>query len=458
MFRLLFLLAFFWFPSAHAGNRLAGSPVPYLALHGQDPTDWRVWDQSVFDDARRSGKLIMVSLGYFACHWCHVMQRETWADPAAADLINRNFIPVKVDRETHAALDARLQEFAERTRGRAGWPLTVFLTPEGYPLFAMLYGPRDEFMKVAEGLARRWREDRAGLTALARDAARPPASPVAQDLPGAFLQAARTEADELNGGFGAAAKFPMAPQLHALLAFQRHAPEPARRDFLKTTLDQMRAGALRDHVNGGFFRYAVDPGWEEPHFEKMLYDNVQLAMLYQDAAAVLREPAYLAVARETLDFLMAGMRAGPAFVASLSAVDAKGVEGGAYLWQADELQHILPPETFAVVARVWGLDLPSPFAGFLPYERRAPQPGERACPGQGDGTPQGGSGRTRHPQGRKDTVRLEWSGIVRVLAGGRPGPALSKGGGRSVRVCGAAADDPARPDQGMCAGARPGTR
>ena len=362
---------------AHAANRMAGHPSPYLALHAGDATDWRVWDAAALREAKRSNRLVMVSLGYFACHWCHVMQRETWADPDAARLINRHFIPVKVDRETHTALDARLQRFAQQTRQRSGWPLTVFLTPDGDPLYAMLYEPRDEFMRIAEALAGRWREDAAGLTALAREAARPPSAAPRVALPADFERAARGAMDPLLGGFGDGAKFPLTPRLDALLVLEARRPLATRREFLRGTLDHMAAGGLRDHVGGGFFRYTVDPAWQEPHFEKMLYDNAQLARLYLDAARVLQEPAYLEVARDTLDFLLAGMAEGAAYAASLSALDGDGVEGGAYLWQDDTLRGLLADDEYAVVARVWGLHLASPFPGHLPLRHVEPETHER---------------------------------------------------------------------------------
>ncbi len=365
---------------AAAGNRLAGHPSPYLAMHAQDPVQWREWDEAALAEARRQNRLLLVSVGYFACHWCHVMQRETFLDPEAARLINAEFIPVKVDREVNAALDTALQDFAQRVGGRSGWPLNVFVTPEGHPLFAMQYAPRAEFMRTAQELGARWRQNAAGLAALARAAsAAPEPAPPPADLPGAFARRAQEEADPLRGGFGQTAKFPLVPQLAAVLELQRAAPQAERAEFLRLTLDQMAGQALYDHVSGGFFRYTVDPDWQAPHFEKMLYDNAQLAALYLRAAEALGEPRYRAVALETLDFLLAQMREGPAFVASLSAVDRAGVEGGAYLWQAEAIRALLSPQEWQAVRRLWVLDRPAEFeAGYLPAPVSGPGAGEAA--------------------------------------------------------------------------------
>lgn len=361
--------------SAPAANQMAGQASPYLALHADDATAWRVWGAAALEEARRGNRLVMVSLGYFACHWCHVMQRETWADSGAAAVINRHFIPVKVDRETHPALDASLQRFAQFTRGRSGWPLTVFLTPQGDPLLAVLYEPRDEFVRIAEGLARRWRADAPGLTALAREAARPPAAAPHVLLPDDFERAVERSADVLQGGFGDAARFPWVPRLMTLLVLEARAPSAWRREFLVETLTQMARGGLRDHIAGGYFRYTVDPAWREPHFEKMLYDNAQLAALFLRAADALGEPAWVGEARATLDFLLDEMALDGGFIASLSALDAAGEEGGAYLWDDAELRALLPDEEYAVVRLAWRLDEASAFAaGHLPVPRTTPTP------------------------------------------------------------------------------------
>ncbi len=374
--------------AAPLGNRLAQHPSPYLALHGTDPVAWQEWNADTVARARRENKLLYVSVGYFACHWCHVMQRESYKNAQIAAVLNRDFIPVKVDRELNTGLDDALQAFSARLNGVAGWPLNAFVTPEGHPAFVVLYAPPDEFRALLGRIAGRWQADAAGVRRLARQAAPPPAPPP-QGIAAtparraqawdAFLRGAWQEADPLHGGFGQVSKFPMAPQLAALLERQAAQPDAKLAEFLRFTFDQMAARGLRDHIGGGFFRYTVDPNWDTPHFEKMLYDNAQLAVLYLRAAEVLRQPAYRAIARDTLDF-MRGTLADPdgGLVASTSAVDAAGREGAFYLWEPEELQRRLSPEAYAAARRVWKLDAPRSFdGGYLPAEYRTPGEAER---------------------------------------------------------------------------------
>ncbi|OJW92531.1 DUF255 domain-containing protein [Thiobacillus sp. 65-1402] len=376
-------------PAAAApANRLAGHPSPYLALHGDDPVAWQEWNADALVRARRENKLLFVSVGYFACHWCHVMQRESYRNPQIAALLNRDFIPVKVDRELNNGLDEALQEFSSRLNGVAGWPLNAFVTPEGYPAFVVLYAPPDDFSKLLSQLSARWASDSAGIRRLAQQAAPPPAlEPVGAPLTAArsarawqqFVAGAWQEADTLHGGFGQVSKFPMAPQLHALLERQARQPDARLAEFLRLSFDQMAARGLRDHIGGGFFRYTTDPGWDTPHFEKMLYDNAHLAMLYLRAATVLRQPRYREIARSTLDFMQDELLdASGGLYSSTSAVDAAGREGATYLWEPDELKRHLPPAAYAAAQRVWRLDAARSFDdGYLPAEYRTPTADER---------------------------------------------------------------------------------
>ncbi len=374
--------------AANPINRLAGHPSPYLALHGSDPVAWQEWNADTVARARRDNKLLFVSVGYFACHWCHVMQRESYKNTQIAAQLNRDFIPVKVDRELNSGLDDALQNFSAQLSGVSGWPLNAFVTPEGYPAFVVLYAPPDGFRSVLTQLSGRWTTDAAGVRRLARQAAPPPAMrPASAPLTAErsarawqqFVASAWQEADSLHGGFGQVSKFPMAPQLHALLERQAQQPDATLAEFLRLTFDQMAARGLRDHVGGGFFRYTTDPGWDTPHFEKMLYDNAQLVVLYLRAASVLRQPRYRDIARSTLAF-MEGELLDPSggFYSSTSAVDDAGREGATYLWEADELKKHLSPRMFAAARRVWQLDAPRSFAdGYLPAESRVPTAKER---------------------------------------------------------------------------------
>lgn len=360
-------------------NQLQGHPSAYLAMHGDDPVHWQDWGDAVLSEAGEQGRLILLSSGYFACHWCHVMQRESYRDAAVAAELNAHFIPVKLDRELHPALDAHLIDFVERTQGSAGWPLNVLLTPDGYPVLGATYLPRDDFLALLRQVRELWQQDAGRLGELARRAM---AEIVAQRAAGAghgrplaaaqLIPALRAEAmaqaNELEGGFGEQSRFPMVPQLLALLEGLATRPDAGLQAFLVTTLDQMASQGLRDHLAGGFFRYTVDPGWQVPHYEKMLYDQALLARLYLRAGERLQRQDYLAVAADTVDFVLRHM-AGPdgGFVSSLSALDSAGVEGGGYLWSQAQLEAVLQGEQLELARDHWRLrGTPATDGGYLP--------------------------------------------------------------------------------------------
>jgi uncharacterized protein YyaL (SSP411 family) len=384
------LVSLLWSGMAAAAltNRLVNNPSPYLAIHGKDPVAWQEWNRETIETARRENKLLFVSIGYFSCHWCHVMQRETYSNAGIAKVLNGNFIPVKVDREIQGALDAQMQEFAMRTRGRSGWPLNVFITPEGYPLYATLYSPPAEFEQIVLRLAEKWKTGSEQLKKLAGQGDKETPKPVAAEARFAptigklyqtkFIQEALSQADMLRGGFGTeknANKFPMYPQLAALLEIQRKSPDPRLEEFLKLTLDQMWGQGLHDQVGGGFFRYTIDPDWRIPHFEKMLYDNAQLALLYLRAAQVLKEKRYQDIAFSTLGFMLATMSDSGtgALLTSTSAVDDQNREGAYYLWDKDALRKNLSGEEYRVAEKIWHLDQPPEFQyGYLPMLETQP--------------------------------------------------------------------------------------
>lgn len=366
---LLFLFLLLLFPglSSALTNQLQYHPSPYLAMHGDDPVAWQQWGEKALEQARRENKLLFISSGYFACHWCHVMQRESYSDPTIAAYINRYFIPIKVDRELQPALDEHLVEFVRRTRGHAGWPLNVFLTPGGYPLFGLTYSPKDEFSQRLLKLKSAWEQQGEALTEMAQRAAQELVSGRAEINAGSsvdpaalhagLLTMALTLGDEMEGGFGDQNRFPMAPQWLVLLQRLTVDDDQMLHALAELTLDQMASQGLRDHLQGGFFRYTVDTGWQVPHFEKMLYSQALLSQLYLRAAGILNRPDYLQVARDTLDFTLE-MMAGEdgAFIASLSAVDPQDVEGGGYLWSEQQLQRLLNSEEALFARKRWGLD------------------------------------------------------------------------------------------------------
>ena len=300
---------------AARNNQLANHPSPYLAMHGQDPVQWQEWGKAAQQAAVREDKLLFISSGYFSCHWCHVMQRESFSDPEIAAILNKHFIAVKVDRELNPALDAKLIDFVERTRGYAGWPLNVFITPDGYPLVGLVYMPQQGFKTMLLKLTTEWQQRKPELKELAAKATSELATPqvsesttlapkLGEEYTKYLLRHTFDLADELQGGFGQQNKFPMVPQLQVLLAeYQRNRLERLG-DFLQTTLNHMASQGLNDQLAGGFYRYTVDPAWQIPHFEKMLYDNAQLANLYLNAASVFSNQRYQTVAFQTLDFML----------------------------------------------------------------------------------------------------------------------------------------------------------
>ncbi len=373
----LFLSLTLALPAGALENRLAGHPSPYLAMHGQDPVAWQDWDPKLIEQAQRENKLLFISSGYFSCYWCHVMQKESYSNPEIAAFLNEHFIPVKVDRELHPALDAYLIDYTERTTGRAGWPLNVFLTPQGYPLLGMSYLPPKQFAQVIARLARAWQGDASRLRQLARQALLELTADPVGELPEPvsidtlrtrFLHQVLALADPLEGGFGEQNKFPMTPQLEAVLRLLHDRRHERLDAWLQLTLDQMMNQGLRDHLAGGFYRYTVDPSWQVPHFEKMLYTQALLARVYLLAAERFARQDYAEVAAETLDFVRERMR-GPhgLFIASFSATDEAGEEGGSYLWHEDELKRLLKGRDLELVQRHWAMHgAPSVDGGWLP--------------------------------------------------------------------------------------------
>lgn len=368
---------------AELKNSLANNASPYLAMHGSDPVHWQEWNEQTVATARKENKLLFVSIGYFACHWCHVMQRESYKNPEIAAKLNSNFIPVKVDRELNPALDTRLIEFVERTRGYSGWPLNVFITPEGYPLLGIVYLPAKEFASLIGELNTLWRNEASQLIADAKAASEELQTipldkgiaikdDLAQAVRAALNNTTLTRADRLAGGFGNQGKFPSVPQLSAMLDSYQLEKNAQLAEFLHLTLDNMANLGLNDIIGGGFFRYTVDPQWYVPHFEKMLYDNALLAGLYLQAGVVLDEPRYLETARQTLDFMTRELLSQQGGLhASLSAIDSNNVEGGYYLWQPEELKKLLDAGEWLAVSKAWKMEAgPTTEEGYLPVAYR----------------------------------------------------------------------------------------
>ncbi len=343
---------------------LQNHPSPYLQLHANDPVNWQTWNSDVLAQAKKQNKLIYLSIGYFSCHWCHVMQKESYSDLEVGAFLNNNFIAVKIDRELRPELDRRMIRFVEALRGSAGWPLNVFLTPEGYPVTGFTYLPRDSFYQVLNELDKQWLVRHAEIQPIAReyfeqsefDESRSTLLSLPSEhfdkVVDALLAQSMGIADELQGGFGDTSKFPSYPQLKALLDIinTRSDVDPDVAAFVRLSLDNMASRNLMDQVNYGFFRYTTDPDWQTPHYEKMLYDNAQLALLYLDAAKLFPGQGYATVALQTIDFMNRFLwQDEGAYGASLSAVDEQNNEGGAYLWTVKQLESVLSEKEMSIL-------------------------------------------------------------------------------------------------------------
>ncbi len=350
---LVALLAASLMPLPLFANAMKDHPSPYLKLHASDPVNWQVWGKQALQQAQAENKLLFVSVGYFSCHWCHVMQRESFSDEQIGKQMNQHFISIKVDRELRPELDRRLMSFVEEVRGQAGWPLNVLLTPDGYPMTGFTYLPRDSLLDVLSQIVEQWQQrgDEIGPAAKAyfEQSEYDENEATLVSLPDehrakvvdAFVSQSMLIADELQGGFGQTSKFPSYPQLSALLKVIKLRPQidPDVINFMQLTLDVMASRHLMDHVNDGFFRYVTDPDWQTPHFEKMLYDNAQLAELYLDAEALWPGRGYADIGLRTIEFMQHSLAAADGgYYASLSAVDENDIEGGAYYWTLEQLR------------------------------------------------------------------------------------------------------------------------
>ena len=332
-------------------NRLAGETSPYLLQHADNPVEWYPWGEEALERARREDKPILLSIGYAACHWCHVMAHESFEDEETAAVMNERFVNVKVDREERPDLDSLYMDAVVAMTGHGGWPMTVFLLPSGEPFLGGTYFPpeprhglpsfRDVLVAVSDAYRER-REDvarQAGtlVEALQRSAAvRPSADPLTESLLGEAERGLRRQFDSEWGGFGGAPKFPPASALEFLLRRHHRTGDEETLAMVTRTLDGMAAGGMYDLLGGGFHRYSVDERWLVPHFEKMLYDNALLASAYLHGWLVTAEERYREVAEATLDYLLRELRLPDGGFASAQDADTDGVEGLTFTWTADE--------------------------------------------------------------------------------------------------------------------------
>jgi uncharacterized protein YyaL (SSP411 family) len=348
-------------------NRLAAEQSPYLLQHANNPVDWWPWGEPAFDEARRSGRPIFLSIGYATCHWCHVMEHESFEDAATAELLNRDFVPVKVDREERPDVDRVYMTFVQATTGSGGWPMSVWLTPDLQPFYGGTYFPpqsqygRPAFRDVLQEIVRAWRDERPNITTSAAEIVeRLSALSGSRDAAG-FVDASALDSvrhefeqsfDKRRGGFGDQPKFPRPSELLFLLREHARTGAAAPAEMVLQTLRAMAMGGMRDHVGGGFHRYSVDGSWRVPHFEKMLYDQAQLVVAYLEGAQAAGDPFFAQIAEDTLQYVAREMtdEAGGFYSAEdadsvppdmATIAGARKMEGAFYLWTTEETRRVL---------------------------------------------------------------------------------------------------------------------
>jgi hypothetical protein len=352
-------------------NRLAREKSPYLLQHARNPVDWFAWNDEAFEKARSENKPIFLSIGYSTCHWCHVMERESFENEHVAEYLNAHFISVKVDREERPDVDKIYMMFVQATAGSGGWPMSVFLTPDLKPFFGGTYFPPDNrqgrpgFLQVLKHINDLWHRRKndivtsANETQIQLEKATKISSAGDANLTDAALKNAaaifKQAYDPRNGGFGGAPKFPQPSMPQLLLRCAKRFRDNEAERMVLHSCERMAAGGIHDQLGGGFARYSVDAEWLVPHFEKMLYDNAQLAQLYLDAYQISRLESFATVARDILDYVLRDMTHPEGGFYSAEDADSEGQEGKFYCWTYEELSKLLSPEEFNVAVQCFGI-------------------------------------------------------------------------------------------------------
>jgi len=423
-------------------NRLKDSTSPYLLQHADNPVDWWPWGPEAFDEARRRDVPVLLSVGYSACHWCHVMAHESFEHPRTATLMNDNLVAVKVDREERPDIDAVYMTATQAMTGQGGWPMTVFMSPDGEPFFCGTYFPRDQFQRLVSAVAQAWRDDRDKLTdqgqriaaALTERASAPVArpgtaaantEPLAQQLGPALAAAVAgldADFDEARGGFGRAPKFPPSMVLEFLLRHhERVGPSgggtggptgAAALAMAEATAEAMARGGMYDQLGGGFARYSVDAGWVVPHFEKMLYDNALLARVYAHLGRRTGSELARRVAAQTCDWMVRELRTPQGGFASALDADSEGEEGRFYVWTPGQLAAALGPDDAEFAARVFGVTAAGTFehgSSVLQLRSENAEDAERL---RAIRSALFTARSARIPPGRDDKVVAAWNGLA----------------------------------------------
>jgi uncharacterized protein YyaL (SSP411 family) len=404
-------------------NRLANETSPYLLQHAHNPVDWYPWSDDAFARARAEDKPVLLSVGYSACHWCHVMERESFENEDIAGVMNRHFVSVKVDREERPDVDQIYMEAVQSMTGHGGWPMTVFLTPDGVPFYGGTYFPPADrhglpgFPRLLEAIADAWRSRRSEVVESGQKLAaqlgqgtrlRGATTPLTDEVLFAAFQGIAAQFDEEHGGTGAAPKFPQPMIWEFVLRFWKRSGNPYARRMVHTTLVRMARGGIYDQLGGGFARYSVDERWLTPHFEKMLYDNAQLAALYLHAWLAFGDPELRRVCEETLDYVLREMTDPAGGFYSAQDADSEGHEGKFFVWTPDEIAAVLgdaAPDARAY----WGVDRGPNFEGKnILYVAGTPDPARIAI---ARAALFEARARRVHP-GRDDKVLASWNGLA----------------------------------------------
>ncbi|MCW2569464.1 MAG: hypothetical protein JWN54_3561 [Mycobacterium sp.] len=330
-------------------NRLKDATSPYLLQHRDNPVDWWPWGEEAFAEARRRDVPVLLSVGYAACHWCHVMAHQSFEDDETARLMNELTVPIKVDREERPDVDAVYMEATQAMTGQGGWPMTVFCTPDGTPFYCGTYFPREQFQRVVTAISAAWRDKRdavlqqgaAVVDAIGGGARLPAGTPMTAEVLDAGARSLQETFDAARGGFGGAPKFPPSMALEFLLRHHHRTGDAASLGAVVGTAEAMARGGMYDQLAGGFARYSVDADWVVPHFEKMLYDNAQLLRLYTHLWRATGSELARRVADETAGFLLRDLRTAEGGFASALDADTDGVEGLTYAWTPDQLLELL---------------------------------------------------------------------------------------------------------------------
>jgi uncharacterized protein YyaL (SSP411 family) len=403
-------------------NRLAGETSPYLRQHRENPVDWYPWGPEAFAAAESADKPILLSVGYSACHWCHVMAHESFEDDEVATEMNRRFVCVKVDREERPDVDAIYMEAVQAVSGHGGWPMTVFLTSDGKPFFGGTYYPKPGFLQLLRAIDDAWNNrrpellDQAGqltesLNRLAKLTAGDGELP-GTDVLNAALQALAAEFDPEWGGFGRAPKFPQAMTLELCLRAHAHNGGDGARTVVTTSLDAMASGGMYDHLGGGFARYSVDAFWMVPHFEKMLYDQALLSRVYLHAWLQLGESRWRQVVDETIGYVLRDLRQPEGGFSSAEDADSEGEEGRFYVWRIEEIEDVLGPGLAPAAIAWYGVTKSGNFEGSNILHR--PVRGELARPPDVETARQQlfDAREKRVRPGLDDKVLTEWNALM----------------------------------------------